>query len=343
MPGGNSRIRNLRRKCRIWLFRLLALTMVVIITVMWVLLLEGYLGKDTMDISGQTVLQMGFLKSAWSFLRRILYLVLLVYVLWCLLLYLYQDRMMFPYEVVPKEELSFSRKSLYTEVWIETAEGHRVEGHYYTSRLAADGQARPAVIFFHGNAESIGLVDEIAPYYQWGFNILLPEYRGYGRSGGLPGQKAIMADMYKFHAWLVQRPEVDSKRLIYHGRSLGGAVACQLAGACAPAALILQSTFTSTGAMASRFCVPPFLLKHPFRSDKVVAKLACPIFITHGIHDSIIPVQHARTLHRLAPHSEYYEVPSDHNDFPMDKNFWQNIAGFLRKAGILDNPALERK
>lgn len=109
-----------------------------------------------------------------------------------------------------------------------------------------------------------------------------------------------MADAVRFRDWLTAQPEVDG-RIIYHGLSLSGGVAAALATERPPAPLILECTFTSMEAMAHRHLLPGFLCRHPFRTDRVIAQLNCPILIMHGRRDNTIPVTHGHRLHDLAP------------------------------------------
>jgi fermentation-respiration switch protein FrsA (DUF1100 family) len=273
--------------------------------------------------------------TVWLILWPLLRILLIAYTVWLVGLYWRQDSLLFPSSFAPDVRKQKPPKTA-EQVWISDEDGNKVEAWFLPPLELKEDKPYPVVIFFHGNAEVIDFyAREMYPYRELGIGVLLPEYRGYGRSGGKPGQKNIAADMRQFYDWLVKRPQVDKSRIFYHGRSVGGGMACQLAADRPPAALILQSTFTSVAAMARRFLAPPFLLRHPFYNDHVVRKLSCPIFITHGSHDAIIPVSHGRELARLAPQAVYYEVDSDHNDYPMDERFWQQIRAFLLNGKIL--------
>jgi hypothetical protein len=197
-----------------------------------------------------------------------------------------------------------------------------------------------AVILAHGNGE---LIDDnfpwMARYLDLGVSVLLPEYRGYGRSGGSPSQAAITADMERFYDWLVQRAEVDPARVMFHGRSLGGGVMAALAAARTPAAMILESTFTSVASIWTRALLPPFLCRHPFRTDAVMEKYRGPVLVFHGTRDEVIPVRHGRRLHESIPQSRYVEMPAGHNDFPPDPEaYWSAIRAFLHDNGLRRSP-----
>ena len=217
-----------------------------------------------------------------------------------------------------------------------------MEAWFFPAKPDPSGKPAPVVIYFHGNAELIDQQERIVEgYSKLGLSVFLPEYRGYGRSAGKPSEKEIGADMIRFYDRLIQRGDVDPSRIVFHGRSVGGGVAADLAVRRAPAALILESTFSSIASMALKFGAPPFLLKHPFRTDRVVEALDVPILIFHGTRDTVVPVSHGRRLHKLARGSTYVEYNSDHNDFPGDGNdeaYWREIQAFLVRPGILSAP-----
>ena len=82
--------------------------------------------------------------------------------------------------------------------------------------------------------------------------------------------------------------------------------------------------------MAKRQLAPPFLLKHPFRTDRVLAKAEFPVLLFHGLSDDVIPVSEARKLRDIAAENtrdvRYVEFPGDHNSFPppeLNDKFWR--------------------
>jgi fermentation-respiration switch protein FrsA (DUF1100 family) len=222
-------------------------------------------------------------------------------------------------------------------VWVETEDHDRVEGWYFPGADRSAQQPGPAVIFFHGNNEVLDHCLEYVDLYQpMGVSVLLVEYRGYGRSGGSPSQDGIGRDMDRFYAWLTARQEVDASRLIYHGRSLGGGVAADLASRHPPAAIILMSSFTSMRAMFRRYFVPGFLCRHPFEVVDVLREFTGPVLVMHGKHDNIVPVSHGRKLARETPNAIYVELDANH-DLPPDwREHAETIRAFLDQNGFLE-------
>ncbi len=251
----------------------------------------------------------------------------------CVGLYFVQDSMLFPgtrITPIPTPELPPGSVVLKREI----APSQTVEAWYFPALGASQDHPAPLVVFFHGNAECIDYAEDIVIRYNaMGWSVLLPEYRGYNRSAGKPSQAAIHEDAAYFLKQTLARPEVDATRVVFHGRSLGGGVACDLTRAHMPQGLILTSTFISVVEIAKGYLAPAFLVKHPFRNDLVVASYGGPILISHGAMDTIIPMRHSQTLAQLARHATFNQYPADHNDFPggpqAEAKYWATIRMFL--------------
>jgi len=252
-------------------------------------------------------------------------IVSVLYVSWCGLLYFQQDGMVYP---IPQHGRTAEHIPERAEaLWFTGAGGVRVEGWL----MLPVATPAPLVVFAHGNGELIddcvGVADE---YRRRGYAVLLPEYRGYGRSGGRPRQAEISADLVGLYDMAIALPEIDRTRVVFHGRSLGGGVAAQLAAVRKPSVLIMQSSFTSIASFADGMLVPRFVVTNPFHTDDVLPTLGVPVLIMHGVDDDIIPVTHGRRLHEITPGSVYVEMPGHHNDFPVDATaYWKAIDGFL--------------
>lgn len=189
----------------------------------------------------------------------------------------------------------------------------------------------PAVVYAHGNAELIDYWPEtLSTYRRMGITVLMPEYRGYGRSDGTPSQDGIVDDFVHFYDELAQRPEVDADRIVFHGRSLGGGAVCALAERRKPAAMILMSTFTSVADMAKRYWMPRFMVLDPFDNERVLSRLEVPVLLVHGTRDQLVPFAHSERLAHVARDARLVSYACDHNDCPPDwERFWQDVRAFL--------------
>ena len=268
--------------------------------------------------------------------RVVLYAVV-AYAVWCAVLYYSQDNIIFPADLAaPMRPKPIYESTVVTRLDVDG--GGQVESWFIPAPGVDPSAPGPVVVFFHGNAETIDYHDHtIEGYHRLGLSVLLPEYRGYGRAAGRPSQDGIVADAVRFIDLMRERPDVDPRRMVIHGRSLGGGVAAQVAARREPAALILESTFTSLATMAYGFGAPAFLAKHPFRTDRVIRELDLPVLIFHGSADTIIPVHHGRKLRDLARDARYTEFGCGHNDLPGRANheaYWAEIRSRLEDAGV---------
>ncbi len=220
--------------------------------------------------------------------------------------------------------------------WLDTSAG-RTEARFLPGVGADALHPGPLAVFTHGNGELIDFwIDGMDAYRRAGVSVLLPEYRGYGRSAGRPGQRALVQDASAFLDRALARPEVDPDRLIFHGRSLGGGVVCGLATRQAPAAMVLQSSFSSVTAMAWRtLLVPRFLVLDPFDNLGAVRRLEAPLLVIHGRHDEVIPFEHGQALAEAAPNGRLIAKECGHNDMPMGTGFWADVLGFLKEQGVV--------
>lgn len=260
-------------------------------------------------------------KKAMPTRRRLLRLgglIALGYVAWCFALFFKQGDLIFPREYANRP---LKKVPAGVRVWTKgpTEQGVMIEAWFIPGEGRSGVSPGPAVMLFHGNAE---LIDNWMPiadeYVKRGFSVLLPEYRGYGRCDGTPSQEEIGYDMQWWREKLDGLPMVDRAKVIYHGRSLGGGIAAQLAKDAEPAALILDCTFTSIASYASGYGVPGFVVTSPFRTDEVIPALSCPVLVSHGRDDGTVPFSHGKALAALAKRGTFVELPGGHLDFPGD-------------------------
>lgn len=199
----------------------------------------------------------------------------------------------------------------FDDVAIETEDGERLHGWWIGARSVPIGH----LLLCHGNAGNLGeRVLHARLLTEAGFDVLLFDYRGYGRSSGNPTEAGTYRDARAARATLLRRPGVDGSRVFYLGESLGGALAL----ACPPAGLVLQSTFTSVRAMARLHypLVPPGLIPDAYPSLRRVRELAAPLLVLHGESDAIVPPAHGRAIFQAAPGPKrmYVFPEAGHND-----------------------------
>ena len=261
---------------------------------------------------------------------------LLLYVAYCGLLYFFQRQILFPRHLVPQPLKSDQQIAGLQKLWLN-AEFGQVEAWFLPPASGLPAAPAPAVIFGHGNGETIDFWPaNLEGFTRLGIALLLVEYPGYGSSAGSPSQDSIVQTFVAAYDDLVARKDIDPSRIILFGRSLGGGAVCALAQRRSSAALILMSTFTSVRSFAKQFLLPSFLVRDPFDNLSVIQKYPGPVLILHGRHDEVIPFTHGQNLHKTAQNGKMIAYEAGHNDCPPDwKVFWRDVSGFLHDIGLI--------
>ncbi|MFV1958046.1 MAG: alpha/beta hydrolase [Planctomycetota bacterium] len=196
-------------------------------------------------------------------------------------------------------------------VRLTTADGVRLEAWWWP------GTRRGAILLFHGNAGNRGgRLAWMTGLHERGWSVFLPDYRGYGGSGGSPSEAGFAEDADAAVAWLQARGQGP---IVYLGSSIGSGVATQLAARHPPAGLVLQSGTISLVPIAQRiyrFLPMGLLLRDPFDLSDVAPRVTCPSLSIHGELDTIVPVELGRRLHdALGGPKTWWEVEgAGHND-----------------------------
>lgn len=223
-------------------------------------------------------------------------------------------------------------------VEIATADGETLQAWWLPAPEAP--AQMPALLFFHGNAGSREhRLDNLRGLHRAGIPVLIFDYRGYGGSTGKPGEAGLYRDGAAAHAWL--RGEAGGRPIAFFGRSLGAAVAAQVAlqaGADArPAGLILESPFTSARDMASRVLPLPgvrHLAQARFEVEGAVRELRMPLLVIHGERDEIVPFHMGRAVYEAgaAPRKTFHAVPGGHHNdtyLVAGRAYWDWLRDFL--------------
>ncbi len=177
-----------------------------------------------------------------------------------------------------------------------------------------------------------------------GYQVLLFDYRGYGRSTGRPDEAGTYRDARAAVRALRAQPGLGAAPVVYLGESLGGAVATELALAEPPAALVLQSTFTSLREMARLHYpfIPSALVPDAYPTLDRIARVRCPVLILHGDRDDIVPLGHGQALFARAAGSKRLDVVrgAGHNDLltVAGAAYGTTIAAWAREAAGLPPP-----
>ena len=271
---------------------------------------------------------------------------LLVYLGLLALLYFFQTRLIFPGADTQGKSDSHVKPRSGTElISLETASKDKVVALFGAALSATgaplpDSGTRPTLLYFYGNGTNLLDVNSevFDRFRRLGVNVLVPDYAGYGMSGGAAGEQACYQTADACYKHLLTREDVDPKRIVVAGQSLGGAVAIDLASRHDVAGLVAFSTFTRMSEMASRqypFVPASLLLRHRFDSIDKIARVRCPILFGHGNADRFIPSDMCTTLAAAAkaPVTTFLVEKAGHNDFYSvgDRQVFEHLKSFLSR------------
>lgn len=233
----------------------------------------------------------------------------------------------------------------FEDVYFRAEDGTRLHGWF------VPGRSDDTLVWFHGNAANISnrVYNILLLNRNLGLNVFIFDYRGYGRSEGKPSEKGMYMDAEGALEYLRSRDDIDTEKLILFGRSLGGAVAVDLATRHRTGnyvrGVIMESSFTSVKAM-SRYMRPAFafflpthlLVKSRFDSLSKIGRIQSPVMIVHGDRDDTVPIHMGRELFDAAnePKRFYTVKGASHDDTPIVGG----KAYFAALREFIDNPSL---
>ena len=233
---------------------------------------------------------------------------IILYTAACLYLFFQQTRFIFfPSSAIETTPEFFNLD--YQEVWlpVKTRSGgvERMHGWW----IPASKPNAQVLLYLHGNGINIGAnVAHANRFHRLGFSVLLPDYRGYGRSeGSFPTEAAVYQDAAVAWDYLVQERKIQPEQIFLYGHSLGGAVAIDLAVKQPDAAgLIVESSFTSIRDIVDyqsiyRIFPIDLILNQRFDSIRKVRSLALPVLFIHGTADLRVPATMSQQLYEAAP------------------------------------------
>lgn len=190
------------------------------------------------------------------------------------------------------------------EVWINVGSGQRVNAWFLKSVLQP---ATATVLYCHGNGGNLTNVGWVgAALTKAGFDVLLMDYRGYGRSdGSLTDERGLNADGEAAYDYLLTQRGVPPEKLALYGQSLGTTVAIDVASRRICGALVVESGLSSATEMGEHALpILPhwlhFLGVNRFESARKIAQVKCPVLVAHGTRDETVPVEQGRKLYAAA-------------------------------------------
>jgi len=242
--------------------------------------------------------------------------------------YFIQDRFIFKPEKLPAD-FQFRYDIPFNELNFDVSPGVRINGlHFYRK------DPKGLILYFHGNTRSIkGWAKYARDFYRYDYDVVLVDYRGFGKSTGKRNEKDMLNDMqFVYDSLIKQYPE---HHIIVYGRSIGSGFATKIASDNKPRYLILDSPYYNFRIVVERFLpVLPvrYVLRYHLRTDKWIRHVNCHTYIIHGTKDRLIPIRHSERLQAINPHkiTLIRIVGGRHNNLPSFPEYHNFIRDILK-------------
>lgn len=211
---------------------------------------------------------------------------LVLYLFFSALLYFFQEKMIFLPQTLA-EDFVFEHYEGYEERYIEMQDGTKLHALLFTTE-----DPEGVILYLHGNAGSLEGWGSVAENFRANnYDVFIPDYRGYGKSGGaIESEAQLHEDMQTLYEKI--KEEYPEDKIIVLGHSIGSGMAAKLAARNDPKLLILQAPPYSLPDLAKKLfpfnLFPQFLIRYKFEIGKILAAADVPVVILHGDEDEIV-------------------------------------------------------
>ncbi|KOS06207.1 hypothetical protein AM493_09320 [Flavobacterium akiainvivens] len=237
------------------------------------------------------------MKKAKKIIVRLAVIVLALYALVLVLLYFYQEKLLFHPEVIGKDTALMLPKGV-SEEYIAMADGVKLNG-----LLLRNKNAKGLVFYLHGNGgNAAGWGESILYAFPEAYDLFVLDYRGYGKSEGtIQSEAQLIIDVTTAFDYIVKK--YDYKSVVVDGYSIGTGPATQLAAKRDVKALILQAPYYSLSELIDTKVplVPDFVKRYKLETCNYITKVKAPVYIFHGTEDKLIPYSNCQRLKQAAP------------------------------------------
>jgi pimeloyl-ACP methyl ester carboxylesterase len=260
-------------------------------------------------------------------LQIILYIIVGI-ILLSVIAYFVQEKFIFKPEKL-HANFVYKYDAPFRELFFDVQEGVSINGlHFHVENPLG------LILYFHGNSRSIkGWAKYAKDFYRYNYDVVLVDYRGFGKSTGKRSEKDIIKDMqFVYNTLTATYPQ---NHLIVYGRSLGSGFATKLAADNTPRYLILDAPYYSFKKTIERFLpILPvkYILRYHLRTDKWIPKVNCHTYILHGTKDFLIPISNSVKLQQLNPR-KITLIPiagGKHNNLPSFPEYHNLIRDILQ-------------
>ncbi|MFC2131900.1 alpha/beta hydrolase [Bacteroidota bacterium] len=236
------------------------------------------------------------------------------------LVYYYQERLIFFPEKL-ENDYKFDFRSNFVERNFETKSGVIINAlHFKTTN------PKGVIYYHHGNAGCLAGWGEVGEYFlQYGYDVLIYDFRSYGKSTGLKSEKGFYRDAQFIYD--VLKTEYNEKDIVLYGRSLGTGIAAYLASKNNPGRLIMEAPFYNYLELKKvQFpMIPSFIMRYHFPTNEYITKVKCPILLIHGTDDDLIHQDNSQMLKEIKPDADITLIPGGHHNDLMGFDVYPEI------------------
>lgn len=203
--------------------------------------------------------------------------------------------------------------------------------------------AQFTVLVFGGNAGNMSyMLDTVHMFHEMGYSVFIFDYRGYGASEGELTESAMYDDARLAWNHLTDTRQILPDNIIVFGRSLGAAMASWVASEYKPAALIMESGFTSLerlGAIYYKWLPISYLLRFRYDNLSRIANVNCPVLFIHSSEDELVPYSESVDLYRATTaERSLLTISGNHARGYLDSGeaYTNGIEAFLKHSADTD-------
>lgn len=239
-----------------------------------------------------------------------------LYLLLCLLFYFYQEKIFF-YPRKLSSHYVFHFDDPFEEIFLPHEDGSIIHSLYFKVK-----NAKGLIIYFHGNAGNLQRWGKHArDFTAHGYSVLMPDYRGFGKSTGKISEENFHFDALQLFHWVQEQNQ--EKNIILYGRSLGTGIATKLAATKEVSKLILETPYYNFLEISERYfrILPKKLFRYTFRTDLWIQEVSCPVYFIHGTKDGVVPHVSGKKLARSVSKEDYF--------YSIPKGKHKNLSSFL--------------
>jgi len=216
------------------------------------------------------------------------------------------------------------------EIWMNSSDGEQI-----LSWQMRPQKGMPTLLYLHGNNCNLSnRLERTSRFARDGYGLMMPSFRGYGLSTGIPSERKNVEDALMAYGALRQQ-NIAAKDIIVYGESLGGAVGVQVAALREVGALILEAPFTSLADLVRhkfRFIPAYTLLKDEFNSLAHIKKVTAPVLIAHSVSDEVVPVAFGRWMFDAAHQPKAFLRVRGRGHIGLFRaGAWPEIRAFIEK------------